>query len=337
MRGGRIVSHLRRRCLSTAAPRVSIERLEGRCKCGKCGYVGLGASALNFYTHSSAPRAASGEAFLAAAGFRHDQVRWIGGDALVKTPPPGSLNDHYACGSCGTYLGVDAERLLGLVALNLDASADVGSTYLPNHHLFYDDRVVNVKDELPKWRTVLQGEVADESAESSNALDSVPPPPRFDGVGRQMSTPRDPTSGSMNKEVSLFGPFKAPEPLEYHFTEVDPVVGHRTVVTSAKVAERVERKYDATPPPQPAAAASVGASTRECDVVIVGGGHNGLTTAAYLSRAGLDVVVLERRHCLGGAAVTEVIYLFHWIVCLNTSQYLILTINFDFLGTRPRV
>jgi phytoene dehydrogenase-like protein len=40
-------------------------------------------------------------------------------------------------------------------------------------------------------------------------------------------------------------------------------------------------------------------------VVIVGGGHNGLACAAYLARAGLDVLVLERRDVLGGAAVTE--------------------------------
>src|SRR6266704_3454288 len=41
------------------------------------------------------------------------------------------------------------------------------------------------------------------------------------------------------------------------------------------------------------------------DVVIVGAGHNGLVTAAYLARAGKRVLVLERRHVVGGACVTE--------------------------------
>ena len=41
------------------------------------------------------------------------------------------------------------------------------------------------------------------------------------------------------------------------------------------------------------------------DAVIIGGGHNGLTTAAYLARAGWSVLVLERRHKIGGATTTE--------------------------------
>ena len=44
---------------------------------------------------------------------------------------------------------------------------------------------------------------------------------------------------------------------------------------------------------------------READILIIGGGHNGLVCAAYLAAAGLKVRVLERRHLVGGAAVTE--------------------------------
>ncbi len=44
---------------------------------------------------------------------------------------------------------------------------------------------------------------------------------------------------------------------------------------------------------------------KKYDSIIIGGGHNGLTCAAYLAKAGKKVLVLERRHVLGGAAVSE--------------------------------
>jgi phytoene dehydrogenase-like protein len=44
------------------------------------------------------------------------------------------------------------------------------------------------------------------------------------------------------------------------------------------------------------------------DVIIVGGGHNGLVTAAYLAKAGRRVLVLESRELVGGCAVTEEIW-----------------------------
>jgi phytoene dehydrogenase-like protein len=52
------------------------------------------------------------------------------------------------------------------------------------------------------------------------------------------------------------------------------------------------------------------------DAIVIGGGHNGLVSAAYLARAGKKVLVLERRHVLGGAAVTEEVFPgFHFSVC----------------------
>jgi phytoene dehydrogenase-like protein len=52
----------------------------------------------------------------------------------------------------------------------------------------------------------------------------------------------------------------------------------------------------------------IGMSGRRYDAVVIGGGHNGLVSAAYLARAGLKTLVLERRHVLGGAAVTEEVF-----------------------------
>src|SRR5499425_505544 len=49
-------------------------------------------------------------------------------------------------------------------------------------------------------------------------------------------------------------------------------------------------------------------SVSRYDAIVIGAGHNGLTAAAYLARAGRSVLVLERRHVVGGAAVTEEIF-----------------------------
>src|SRR4030095_5034161 len=47
------------------------------------------------------------------------------------------------------------------------------------------------------------------------------------------------------------------------------------------------------------------AVAKRYDAVVIGGGHNGLVNAAYLARSGLKVLVVERRHILGGATLTE--------------------------------
>ena len=48
--------------------------------------------------------------------------------------------------------------------------------------------------------------------------------------------------------------------------------------------------------------------SRALDAVVIGAGHNGLVTAAYLAKAGQQVLVVERREVVGGAAATEEIF-----------------------------
>ena len=50
------------------------------------------------------------------------------------------------------------------------------------------------------------------------------------------------------------------------------------------------------------------AADRTYDAIVVGGGHNGLTNGAYLAKAGLKTLILERRPLVGGAAITEELY-----------------------------
>ena len=50
---------------------------------------------------------------------------------------------------------------------------------------------------------------------------------------------------------------------------------------------------------------SGGPSTTSYDAIVVGAGHNGLVNGAYLAKAGLRTLILERRHLVGGAAITE--------------------------------
>lgn len=65
-------------------------------------------------------------------------------------------------------------------------------------------------------------------------------------------------------------------------------------------------------------------TNRKYDAIIVGGGHNGLVTAAYLSKAGKKVLVLERRYTIGGACVTEEIFPGYRV---STTSYLCSLLN----------
>ena len=277
-------------------------------------------------THSSAPRLASEDEdpYLAAAGFNPSQVEWRGNPINSSLPeyvdsymPKGSNNPHYFC-NCEKreYLGVDATRWLGMICLNLKRIKgfphSIPDIYRPNHHLFYDEsRVVDVIDGLPKWRTVLEGEIVAERSPTSlkrpthtHGSAHKDHPSSSSGARNtdenMERTPEwCPISGRLRKDVLPLSPVRPSEPSVYHFTESDPPVNFHTVISPDSIQKRVERKY------LPSSGVYIAPAKDRRDAIIIGGGHNGLVSAAYLSKAGMDTLVLERRNVIGGAAVTE--------------------------------
>jgi beta-carotene ketolase (CrtO type) len=59
------------------------------------------------------------------------------------------------------------------------------------------------------------------------------------------------------------------------------------------------------------------------DAVVVGAGHNGLTCACYLARAGLKVLVLERHHTVGGMTISEELAAPAFLSDVHASGYLV--------------
>ena len=64
--------------------------------------------------------------------------------------------------------------------------------------------------------------------------------------------------------------------------------------------------------------------TRQSDILIIGAGHNALTCAFYLAQRGLRVTMVEARHVVGGAAVTEE---FHPGFRNSTASYTVSLLN----------
>jgi phytoene dehydrogenase-like protein len=76
-------------------------------------------------------------------------------------------------------------------------------------------------------------------------------------------------------------------------------------------------------PSKPASASRADASDRTYDAIVVGGGHNGLVNGAYLAKAGLKTLILERRPIFGGAAITEELHPGFWFTTFSYALSLL--------------
>src|SRR6476469_7611868 len=72
-------------------------------------------------------------------------------------------------------------------------------------------------------------------------------------------------------------------------------------MTTDKRTKKADRKASTAK----AGAPATSASDRTYDAIVIGAGHNGLVNGAYLAKAGLRTLILERRELVGGAAITE--------------------------------
>ncbi|HUO45321.1 MAG TPA: NAD(P)/FAD-dependent oxidoreductase [Acidimicrobiia bacterium] len=62
---------------------------------------------------------------------------------------------------------------------------------------------------------------------------------------------------------------------------------------------------------------------RKYDAIVIGGGHNGLTNGAYLAKSGLSTLIIERRHLVGGAAITEELHPGFWFTTFSYALSLL--------------
>ncbi|KAF4691110.1 Pyridine nucleotide-disulfide oxidoreductase domain-containing protein 2 [Perkinsus olseni] len=252
-----------------------------------CGTIDVASSSDDEPAAPSLCRAATSAKSLPTAGFRPEQVTFEG--PMKEVYPDGSTNSQddyetYAlptapkplyCGECSEYIAGGAVNTLGM--FTLPTSEDADCEYLPTMHIFYENRVEDVEDPLPKWSAL---------------------PCASNGLMEPSTEPL------LWRDVRPLGPSRPPYPQTYTFSQMSdlPPNYETGTLTEEKQEARIKSKYAAPRNETPTFV------EKEYDIIIVGGGHNGLITAAYLAKEGYDVLVLERRHVVGGAAVTEELF-----------------------------
>jgi phytoene dehydrogenase-like protein len=296
--------------------------LRGSCECGAVGYIASGPSSLNFVCHCAHCREHSRQPYTQASAFLPRQIKWVNPQLIKRTeaPPSGdpsgpkSFRCH--CSACNGYIGDDAPRSMGVVKLPLAAANNysnimvkqgfapvaVQEVYLPNHHIFYGERVADINDHLPKWESFPEG-IRISSSSDSAAVDMKMQyqSGSQDGIKKVDMKQYNDVHGRYRKDVMPMSATRAPIPEEYWYTEHDAPVNHITEIKQAKMDERRKRKYVQSNTQVNFAKLA----HKKYGAIVIGGGHNALVAAAYLAKQVKDVLVLERRPLVGGAAVTE--------------------------------
>eukprot|EP01038_Epipyxis_sp_PR26KG_P005498 gene5498-7611_t len=199
----------------------------------------------------------------------------------------------------------------GFIILN-QSYMNHSTNFPPTYHINYAKRTKDFHDNLPKY----------ENTFGSNRLFNNNSNKKQDDDGNRINNHNNRNVDNPNYDIKLLHsdsfPIINPHIECYNDINQDPPINHHTKVSPQVLSERVKLKYN-----NPQLNSKIiqtksnnkylgnsndNQSTFEnnrYDAIIIGGGHNGLISAAYLAKAGFKTIVLERRHCVGGAAVTE--------------------------------
>ena len=90
-------------------------------------------------------------------------------------------------------------------------------------------------------------------------------------------------------------------------------------MTTDKRTKKADRKASTAK----AGASATSASDRTYDAIVIGAGHNGMVNGAYLAKAGLKTLILERRPNVGGAAITEELQPGFWFTTFSYALSLL--------------
>ena len=141
--------------------------LNGACFCGKVTFRVEGPQIFSMYCHCTTCQKLHGAPFVHFLGFPKPNVQVTGGRASIVEVASSKGMNRYSCGVCSARvynenLSEDS-GFIGVPAMALERGADGKIVDMekiaPTGHIFYDDRVVDMDDDLPKFKAFPGGEV----------------------------------------------------------------------------------------------------------------------------------------------------------------------------------
>jgi hypothetical protein len=195
----------------------TVKSLKVSCTCGNSSIVAEGDSMINYNCHSKSTRLVTNKDFTQLSAFKPNQITTTTSLKLEYCQNDSKIT-HYLC-NCEKkiHLAENLNRTQGLIAFNVEGlrnQSKLPVEYQPNHHFHYSERKTDVNDNLPKWKTVIDGEIIPSSNSSQVAATQKSQSHPGNNLFEYNSS-----TGGLFKDVLPLSPLVPAEPLEYTHTE----------------------------------------------------------------------------------------------------------------------